>query len=397
MRAPIRPRHLMAVALTSVFALAASGTYVVRSGETLSQIAARNGTTVRALVDANGISNPDLIVAGQELAVPGSGSTGSASSTYVVEKGDTLARIAAKFHTTVSALASANDLSDPNLIVVGDALAVPASGGGSSTTASSSATTDGKQLIGQRHTVRSGETISGIASHYGLSQSDLVRWNGLVDGKLYATVSLVLYDPGTLPGGGAASSSSQTHIVARGETLSAIAAKFGASASAIAKASGVSDVNTISIGQTLTIPGGSGGGGYVCPVPGGTFFDDWGFPRSGGRHHAGNDIFAPRGTPVHAPTSGWVDIATGSIGGHQFRLTAADGSQWFGSHLDHFGKTGSVQAGDVIGYVGNTGNAKGGPTHLHFEIHPGANAVNPFPLLRADLLIAPPGGPATAR
>ncbi len=381
MRAPIRPRHLMAIAVASVFALAASGTYVVRSGETLSQIAVRNGTTVRALVEANGLSNPDLIVAGQELAVPGS-SGGTASSTYVVESGDTLARIAAKFHTTVSALASANDISNPNVIVIGTALKVPATGSGGST-APSSGSGSGRQLIGQRHTVRSGETISGIASHYGLSQADLIRWNGLVDGKLYATVSLVLYNPGTLPGGGAASSGSQTHTVARGETLSAIASKYGASARAIAQASGVSDVNTIRIGQTLTIPGGSGGGGFVCPVPGGTFFDDWGFPRSGGRHHAGNDIFAPLGTPVHAPTSGWVDVATGSIGGHQFRLTASDGSQWFGSHLDHFGKTGAVQAGDVIGYVGNTGNAKGGPTHLHFEIHPGANAVNPFPLLRS--------------
>ncbi len=382
MRAPIRPRHLMAVAVASVFALAASGTYVVRSGETLSQIAARNGTTVRALVEANGIANPDLIVAGQQLTVTGAGSSGGAtSSTYVVESGDTLARIAAKFHTTVSALASANDISNPNVIVIGTALTVPATGGGGST-GSSSAPSNGPQLVGQRHTVRSGETISGIASHYGLSQSDLIRWNGLVDGKLYATVSLVLYDPGTLPGSGAVSSGTQTHTVASGETLSAIASKYGASARAIAQASGISDVNTIRIGQTLTIPGGSGGG-FVCPVPGGTFFNDWGFPRSGGRHHAGNDIFAPLGTPVHAPTSGWVDVATGSIGGHQFRLTAADGSQWFGSHLDHFGKTGSVQAGDVIGYVGNTGNAKGGPTHLHFEIHPGANAVNPFPLLRS--------------
>lgn len=393
MRAPLRPRDLIAIAVVSAFGLAATGTHVVGTGETLSEIASDHGTSVRSLVDANKLANPNLIVVGQKLTIPAGGSAGGSSAapsaptttTYVVARGDTLSGIAKKFGTTVSAVVAANGLGDPNRIVVGRSLTIsgatsaPVSSGAGS--GSSSGSGGGVQLPGQRHTVRSGDTIYGIARKYGLSQADFVRWNGLVDGKLYATTRLVLFNPGTLPGASAATGS-QSHTVATGQTLSAIATRYGTTSSAIAKASGLSDVNSIRVGQTLTIPGSSGGGGYRCPVPGSSFFNDWGFPRSGGRSHAGTDMFAPRGTPVIAPTSGWVDIATGSIGGHQFRLRAADGTLWFGSHMDRFGKSGQVSAGDVIGYVGDSGNARGGRPHLHFEIHPGKQAVNPFPLLR---------------
>ncbi len=393
LRVPLRPRELCAIALVCVCALAASGTHVVRSGETLGTIAIRNGTTVRALVEANKLADPDRILVGQQLTIPGTGgATGGAgaagTTNYTVQRGDTLAEIAARFRTTVKALAEANGIHDPNLIRVGSRLAVQgsAASGGASAGSGTSSSTGGSGsagLPGQRHTVHLGDTIAGIANRYGLSSADLIRWNGLIDGKIYATTRLLLYNPGSLPNL-QTTSSGGTHTVHTGETLSSIAAHYGVRPSAIVSASGISNPNRIYVGQELTIPGGSSGSAQ-CPVPGGTYFNDWAFPRSGGRSHAGTDIFAPRGTPVHAPVDGFVDLATGSIGGHQFRLTAADGSRWYGSHLDSFGKSGTVHAGDVIGYVGDTGNARGGRTHLHFEVHNGAtgNAVNPYPLLRA--------------
>ena len=379
MRAPLRPRDLIAVAVVSVFSLLAAGTHVVRSGESLSAIAARNGTTVRSLVEANGIKDPNLIVAGQTLRIPGGSSGSGGASSYVVKPGDTLSSIAQKLGTTVSALARANNIADPNRILIGTTLSLGGSGGGGAVVPTSSG--GGRQLAGQRHTVQRGETIYGIASRYGIAQADLVRWNGLVDGKLYAGARLLLFNPGTLPGS-QATAGPTTHVVKAGETLSAIAARYGTSASAIARASGLANPNSIVEGQKLTIPSGGSSGSIRCPVPGATFMNDWGFPRSGGRGHAGTDMFAPRGAPVVAPVSGHVDHATGTIGGHQFRLRAADGTLWFGSHMDRFGKGGAVSAGDVIGYVGDSGNAKGGRPHLHFEVHPGAQAVNPYPLLR---------------
>jgi murein DD-endopeptidase MepM/ murein hydrolase activator NlpD len=112
--------------------------------------------------------------------------------------------------------------------------------------------------------------------------------------------------------------------------------------------------------------------------------NDWGFPRSGGRFHEGNDLFAPRGTPAVATVSGEVVQKTGKIGGNQVKLFGDDGVSYYYTHLDAFGASGRVQAGDVIGYVGTSGNAAGGTPHVHFEIHPGDGAaINPYPRVSA--------------
>jgi cell wall-associated NlpC family hydrolase len=119
--------------------------YTVQAGDTLSSIAEANGTTVAALVSANELADPNLILVGQVLSlgtatasaptaataatVPAATAAGSSSDTYVVQSGDTLGSIAANEGTTWGALASANDLSNPNLIFVGEVLTLP---GGSS-------------------------------------------------------------------------------------------------------------------------------------------------------------------------------------------------------------------------------------------------------------------------
>jgi len=127
----------------------------------------------------------------------------------------------------------------------------------------------------------------------------------------------------------------------------------------------------------------------VFPVAGnsGSFTDDFGAPRSGGRRHAGTDIFAPEGTPLLAVDAGVVSFVRGELGGNIARLVATDGATYLYTHLRDFPPNPApvaVRAGDVIGTVGTTGNAAGGPPHVHFEVHPpGSGAVNPFPLLSA--------------
>ena len=127
------------------------------------------------------------------------------------------------------------------------------------------------------------------------------------------------------------------------------------------------------------------GGDFLCPVGGPTsFFDTFGAARSGGRRHKGVDMFATRGTPVVAPVSGVVRHRTNRLGGLAFYLDGDDGNRYYGAHLDSFGVEGRVEAGAVVGTVGNTGNARYTSPHLHFEIMPGGGAsVNPTPTVRA--------------
>jgi N-acetylmuramoyl-L-alanine amidase len=101
---------------------ASAGTHTVRPGETLSAIAARYGTTADRLADANGIGNPNMIIAGARLRVPGGSSS---AGSHEVRSGETLSSIAARYGTTIERIVGANKLADPNMIVAGQTLRIP--------------------------------------------------------------------------------------------------------------------------------------------------------------------------------------------------------------------------------------------------------------------------------
>lgn len=297
---------LAGLALLAVAAVASTGTHVVRRGETLGGIAKSHGSSIAELARANRITNPDLVRAGQRLAIPGAGPSG-----YVVQPGETLGGIARRHGTTATAIAAANGIVDLSRIYAGTRL------------------------------------------------------------LLTATASSAPAPPPVVNG---------FYRVARGETLGAIARRHGTTVEALMSANGIRDPDRIRAGTVLTIPDAA----MACPVPGARFMNDWGFPRAGGRHHEGNDLYAPAGTPVLAPVAGRVEHREGPVGGLQFNLFASDGTRYLGSHLSAFGASGHVPAGAVIGAVGDSGNARGSSPHLHFEVHPGDGpAVNPYPLLLA--------------
>lgn len=301
----------------------------------------------------------------------------NSGETYEVRRGDTLTSVARRFGTTVGALVAENGLASRHRIVAGRTLRIPAGSPAGGAPAAAAASSSSPQRPGQRHQVRRGETLQGIAARYGIRGDDLAAWNGIVGGRVYADTRLILFDPGGLP---SASGGSGTHVVVRGDTLWGIARRNGTTVGALASGNGIGNPNRIRVGTRLRVPGGSA---IRCPVPGARYTNDWGYPRSGGRGHAGNDLFAPAGTPVLAPVDGVVRTTTGRVGGRQLWLTDAAGNTWFGSHLDAFGATGSVRAGEVIGRVGTSGNAAGTSPHLHLEYRPaGGEPVNPYPLLR---------------
>jgi hypothetical protein len=137
-------------------------------------------------------------------------------------------------------------------------------------------------------------------------------------------------------------------------------------------------------------------GGYVFPVYGpASFSDDFRAGRADTGWHHGNDVFAPLGAPVLAVTSGTLFlVGWNTIGGNRFWLRDMQGNEFYYAHLSAFSplaRDGAhVRAGDVIGFVGATGDAAGTPTHLHFEIHPAAllsmgydGVIDPYPYLLA--------------
>lgn len=162
----------------------ADGTHVVRADENLRRIAAQYGTTVPAILQANGLPNPDVVYAGQRLRIPtDSASTAPVGSGgYVVQPGDTLFSIARRLGVSQPALMQANGIGDPSFVWVGQRLRVP----GRSASA------------GQRvHVVAQGETLFSVATRYGVTVSSVVQANGLrAANRIVAGQQLII------PGGG---------------------------------------------------------------------------------------------------------------------------------------------------------------------------------------------------
>ena len=246
-------------------------TYTVQSGDNLFRIAIQFNTTVSAIAAENNIADTSLVFVGQVLRIPGTtapddtdtgddtgstdGDTDSGSTdgdgdsgtggpsnqesfNYTVVRGDTLGAIARRNGTTFQQIASLNNLPDPNLIYVGQVLRIPGAGGGD---------TSGGDTSG-------GDTSGGDTSG------------------------------GDTSGGGTASGGSYT--VVRGDTLAAIARRFGVSTTAIATQNGITNPNLIYVGQVLQIPAGG-----TVPVSGGGSSTTGGSTTGGGTPNLGSGGF----------------------------------------------------------------------------------------------------------
>lgn len=122
------------------------------------------------------------------------------------------------------------------------------------------------------------------------------------------------------------------------------------------------------------------------PLSGQHLTDTWGAARTQGRRHEGIDIFAERGTPIQATTQGIVrKVGENTLGGRVVVIVGPGGAGHYYAHLEDYADievNDWVDAGDIIGYVGDSGNAKGTPPHVHYGIYINGEAVNPYPLLQ---------------
>ncbi len=265
-------------------------------------------------------------------------STGSIS-VYTVKNGDSISGIADSFGVSVSTILWANDLTVRSTIKPGmDLVILPVSG--------------------VKHKVGKGETLSTIASKYRASSGEIATFNGLdTDATVVVGSTLVI------PGGEVANS-----ITAAKKTAATISKAPAKSSKAVVK---TTPKTSAKVGADLGAPA-STGTYFSNPVPGAILYQ--------GMHgNNGVDLSAPSGTPIHAAAAGTVIISkdSGWNGGYGSYVVIShpNGVQTLYSHMsqDLVSVGQSVSKGDVIGSVGNTGEATG--NHLHYEVRGAKNAL----------------------
>ncbi|MGI5878382.1 MAG: LysM peptidoglycan-binding domain-containing protein [Christensenellales bacterium] len=241
---------VLAVILATATAQAASGSYTVRSGDSLWKIATANGMTVAELKSINNLTS-DIIYPGQTLSL-------SHSTRYTVQKNDSLWLIARRYGVTVSALQSANGLSG-SLIYPGQTLTIPAA---AKAAASALAPSPGQKLSlshSTRYTVQKNDSLWLIARRYGVTVSALQSANGLTGSLIYPGQTLVIPAATKAEASALAPSTaswpSVTYIVRAGDTVSGIAARFGVSAAQIVKYNYMEPDEWLNEGQMIAING----------------------------------------------------------------------------------------------------------------------------------------------
>ena len=311
----------------------------------------------------------------------------SGLATYDVAAGDSWFGIATRSGTTTAALLDANDAAVSAALYPGDELCLP------NGVASPGPTSQGG--CASRHGVVRGDSWFGISRATGVSLNGLLEVNDATATTVIRPGDEICLPAGatTTSGASAAASASSCvskRIVAAGESWYVISRSTGVPIDALVSANDASRSSPIYPGQSLCLPEVGFGRDLpsvvldAVPVRGPCrFANSWQASRGGGRLHAGVDLISPAGTTVVAAANGTLTRQTkgGSRSGNAWWLTTSTGTYFFYAHLASFANglsVGStVHAGDVIGYVGSTGNAVS--PHLHFEIHPnGGGPVNPY-------------------
>lgn len=233
--------------------------HTVRRGETLGLIAERYGVTVSRLKDWNDLRSNKIFVGQRlkvvsmvdkgEIEVEGDADVQENATTHKVRRGESLFSIAEDYGVTIDNLKEWNNLSGSS-IDAGQTLIVNASAAKASKKSSGSSE---KKAATTKHKVRRGETLGAIASRYGVTVDNLKDWNNLSSSRIDVGQTLIVKGSKSTSSLRSSKSSYTTHTVRNGETLGGIAERYGTTASAIRKANGIKG-SMIRKGQKLKIP-----------------------------------------------------------------------------------------------------------------------------------------------
>jgi len=369
--------------------------YIVQPGDTLTLIAQRFNTSVEAIAQANSIVNPNLVVVGQLLAVPvpqGAPPPPSQTVTHVVQPGETLARIALRYNTTAWAIAQTNDLSNPNVIFVGQRLVIPTPKDDEIALLPPFA-----GLLFEPATVTQGQTVAVTVSTdrevtlSGTFGGRLVRFIG-EGGSYWALVGVhAMVQPGLYPleltavdANGHATRITQDVLVTAGDYATDYITLPPDKLALLDPELVRQEQERLAAVFGVYRPEKLWSGLLQAPLKDLRLTSPFGSRRSynGGpanSYHAGTDFGAAQGTPVYAPASGVVVLAEAlAVRGNAVILDHGLGvfsGYW---HLSGIAVDVGlpVAPGSLLGYVGTTGLSTG--SHLHWELRVGEVPVDPM-------------------
>ncbi len=346
-----------------------------------------------AVWSAISVVTVSVVVGVSSSPVSAAGFSCDAGSGYDVRPGDSWYGIANRVDVSVRSLVDANDTSISAALTPGDRVCLPAGA-------------DVRGVCSNSYTVRSGDSWAAIGGRAGSTAGAVAQANGVgPDATIHPGDVLCLpvgasieSSPGSSGSSGSSGSGSESYTVSRGDSWAAIASRAGVTMRSLLAANDASSGDLLLPGDVLRLPDGASLASsasvqlQVAPTQGPCGFGDtWGNARSRGRSHQGTDIFPGSGNYVYAVVDGRLTSrvwdGAGHNAGNAWSLTGADGTRFFFAHLSDFApelKVGSnVRAGQIIGWVGSTGNSSA--SHLHFEVRPGGGVpVNPYPILRAQ-------------
>ncbi len=413
-------------------------TYTVVAGDTIDSIARQFGVPVDVLIQANALTSPYQLHAGQQLVVPVSGS-------YVVQPGDSLYRIALKHNTTVAAIAQMNGIAAPYRIKVGQQLTLPGAAvaqAGTASVASNGSVGDtmppltpapslpagGSSVVttealapppgvsaapAATSTAMPGTTTSGSPTGSSVVTSTAMPAlapvnptappSPLVTGTTVTGASTGTMASGSTGGSpvkpvGSASAGAiplvppvgpKLGTAGNGATSTATGSQTETVGQSVTNQTSVSQVGggQVTGGQTASAQPGTtqpaihGNGKFLWPVNG-KIVSPFG-PKDGGLHNDGINIAAPLGTPIHAADNGVVVYAGNELRGFGNLLLVRHADGWVSAyaHCDALlvKRGDNVKRGQVIARVGQSGNVTA--PQLHFELRRGAEAVDPLPQL----------------